>query len=205
MMVVNKGFLSKTQHLSYKINIPVIRTSVRRVDEDFDELQEYLIKCYPNVIVPSTKRFNAKKINEQKYMMKRGIILTRFLKSVLRNRILRGDKYLLNFVTETDAKKYQAEKKEMLKFKKVEKIEYLVTSEGKISLTELEVEEINAILGKRVKRASEQTEKGYVYLHEQMRKMGQDMKSASQAAENIRDTFNALCNISYDLQQGNTT
>ena len=68
-------------------------------------------------------------------MMKRGVILTRFLRNVVRNRILRGDKYLLNFVTETDAKKYQQEKKEMKNFKKVETIDYLVTSEGKINLS----------------------------------------------------------------------
>ena len=60
----------------------------------------------------------------------------------------------------------------MKNFKKVETIDYLVTSEGKINLSQEEVEQIKDILGKRVKRASVQTESGYVYLHEQMRKMG---------------------------------
>ena len=73
-------------------------------------------------------------------MTKRGTILTNFLKNVLRNRILRGDKYLLNFVTETDMKKYLQEKKEMKTFKKVTQIDYLVTSEGKIELTQVEVD-----------------------------------------------------------------
>lgn len=155
MMVVNKHFLSKTTYLSYKVSIPIIKCSVRRQDEDFDELQDYLIKAYPNVIVPITKRYNPKKINEQKYMMKRGIMLTRFLKSVLRSRILRGDKFLLNFFTEVDAKKYQEEKKQMKLFKKVETLEYLVTPEGKVSLTQIEVEQIKEILNKRVRRASD--------------------------------------------------
>ena len=199
-MMINKGFLSKSQYLSYQINIPIIPSTVRRADEDFDELQEYLIKAYPNVIVPTTKSFNAKKINEQKYMTKRGGILSTFLKNALRSRTLRGDKFLLNFLCETDNKKYIDEKKQMKNFKKIETIDHLVTSSGKIELTQVEVEQIQEILNKRVKRASDQTEQGYVYLHQQIRKMGQDLKAASQAAENIKDTFNSLLNVSYDLQ-----
>ena len=88
----------------------------------------------------------------------------------------------------------------MKNFKKIETIDHLVTSSGKIELTQVEVEQIQEILNKRVKRASDQTEQGYVYLHQQIRKMGQDLKAASQAAENIKDTFNSLLNVSYDLQ-----
>ena len=117
------------------------------------------------MIVPTTKPYNAKKINEQKYMMKRAGHCSRFLRSALRNRILRGDKYLLNFLTETDDKKYNDEKKSMLKAPEVMAIEHLVTPEGKITLTQVEVDQIKEILAKRVKRASDQTEKGYVYLH----------------------------------------
>lgn len=110
-MVVNKGFLSNTKYLSYSIQIPHIRSNVRRQDEDFDLIQHYLVKVYPNVIVPTTKPYNSKKITEQKYMTKRATYTSRFLRALLRNRILRGDKYLLNFLTETDDKKYLEEKK----------------------------------------------------------------------------------------------
>lgn len=82
-------------------------------------LQDYLIKAYPNVIVPTTKPYKGQKYNEQKYMTKRGIYLSRFLSNILRSRILRGDQFLMSFLTEVDLKKYKAEKATMLKQKKV--------------------------------------------------------------------------------------
>ena len=91
LMQQKSGFLSKKSYLSFKIKINHIRSEVRRKDEDFDLLQQYLIKAYPNVIVPTTKPFKGHKYNEQKYMQKRALYLSRFLGNVLRNRILRGD------------------------------------------------------------------------------------------------------------------
>ena len=65
VMEQKSGFLSGSKHwLSYKIKIPICSADVRRKDEDFDLLQEYLIKTYPNVIVPTTKRFKGDKYNE---------------------------------------------------------------------------------------------------------------------------------------------
>lgn len=52
-------------------------------------------------------------------MTKRGVYLSRFLSNILRNRILRGDQFLMSFLTEVDLKKYKAEKATMLKQKKV--------------------------------------------------------------------------------------
>ena len=108
-------------------------------------------------------------------MEKRAIYTSRFLKSALRNRTLRGDQYLLNYLTEEDDKKYTESRKQMMKYKKSSAIEHLVTPEGKITLTQEEVKQINEILAKRVKMASDQTENGYFYLHHQFKKLGQDL------------------------------
>ena len=54
----------------------------------------------------------------------------------------------------------------------------------------------------RVIKASNQTEKSYIYLHQQMRRLAQDLSMAAHTAENIRDTLSALHNTSYDLQEG---
>ena len=91
LMQQKSGIFSTSNWLSFKIKIPLIRSDVRRKDEDFDLLQEYMIKAYPNVIVPTTKHYNGQKYNEQKYMVKRAVYLSRFLGNVLRSRILRGD------------------------------------------------------------------------------------------------------------------
>ena len=123
LVVQKSAFLSKSSWLSFRVKIQFLSSDVRRKDEDFDLLQDYLIKAYPNVIVPTTKPFKGSKFNEQKYMTKRAGILSRFLVHVLRNRILRGDQFLMSFLTEIDDGKYKAEKATMLKQKKVSAIE----------------------------------------------------------------------------------
>ena len=158
--------MSKKTWLSFKIKIPHIRSDVRRKDEDFDLLQEYLIKAYPNVIVPTTKPFKGQKYNEQRYMTKRAIYLSRFLQNVLRSRLLRGDQFLMSFLAEGDDAKYKTEKKTMLKQKKVITIEDLVTHNGRIELDLSTVDSIRETLLGRVVKASTQTEKSYIYLHQ---------------------------------------
>ena len=134
LMQQKGGFLNKKSWLSFKIKINHIRSEVRRKDEDFDLLQQYLIKAYPNVIVPTTKPYKGKKYNEQKYMTKRAVYLSRFLGNVLRNRILRGDQFLMSFLTENDDGKYKGEKATMLKQKKVMTLDDLVTPDGRLTL-----------------------------------------------------------------------
>ena len=165
------GFLGKKNWLSFKIKIPHIRSEVRRRDEEFDLLQEYLIKAYPNVIVPTTKPYKGQKFNEQKYMTKRGVYLSRFLANILRNRILRGDQFLMSFLTEDNEGKYKAEKATMLKQKKVISLDQLVTPDGRIELSVEEVDKIRNSLSGKVARVSTQTEKGYMYLHQQIRRL----------------------------------
>lgn len=127
---------------------------MRRKDEDFDLLQAYLIKAYPNVIVPTTKAFKGHKYNEQKYMTRRATNLSRFLQNVLRSRILRGDQFLMSFLTEADDPKYKAEKATMLKQKQVITIEELITPDGRIELSPIDVERVRGELAKKVTRVS---------------------------------------------------
>ena len=199
LMQQKSGFLSKSNWLSFKVKIPLIRSDVRRKDEDFDLLQSYLIKAYPNVIVPTTKPFKGHKYNEQKYMTKRAVYLSRFLHNVLRSRILRGDQFLMSFLTEIDEAKYRTEKTVMLKQKKVVSLEELVTPDGKINLSVGEVDQIRNEVWKRVSQVSIQTEKSLIYVHQQMRRLAQDLSMAAQTAENIRDTFSALHRTTYEL------
>lgn len=99
-------------------------------------------------------------------MMKRAVYLSRFTANVLRNRILRGDQFLMSFLTEVEDSKYKAEKATMLKQKKVVTIEELVTPDGRIELSTAQVDQIRKEVGQRVMRVSTATEKGYIYLHQ---------------------------------------
>ena len=60
--------------------------------------------------------------------------MSRFLQNVLRSRILRGDQFLMSFLTESDDNKYKTEKKTMLKQGKVCILDEIVTPEGRIDL-----------------------------------------------------------------------
>ena len=68
-------------------------------------------------------------------MTKRGVYLSRFLANILRSRILRGDQFLMSFLTEDNEAKYKAEKGTMLKTKKVISLDQLVTPDGRINLS----------------------------------------------------------------------
>ena len=90
-------------------------------------MQKYLVKLYPNVIVPTTKPHKGNRYNEQKYITKRSYLLQRFLREVLRSRILRGDSYLMSFLTESDNKKYLKDLANMNKQEKVMTLEDMIT------------------------------------------------------------------------------
>jgi len=57
LMQQSSGFFKKKNYLSFKVKIPILTSEVRRKDEEFDLLQDYLVKAYPNVIVPTTKPY----------------------------------------------------------------------------------------------------------------------------------------------------
>lgn len=199
-MEKKKNFFSTEHFLSFNVKMPYIKSEVRRKDEDFDHLQKYLVKVYPNVIVPTTKAHKGNRYNEQKYITKRSYILQRFLREVLRSRLLRGDSYLMSFLTETDNKKYLKELERMNKQEKVTKLDDIITQDGKLVLTIPYVEEIRKVLQSKVRPSADQTEKAYIYLHKQMARLALDLSNAAHTIETIREAFESLSKTSYDLQ-----
>ena len=62
------------------------------------------------------------------------MLLTRFLRNSLRNRLLRGDPYIIIFLTETDEKCYKTQMTQMSKVPQVSYVKDLVTMSGGIEL-----------------------------------------------------------------------
>lgn len=122
-----KGFFASGHFLSYKVSLRILNCEVRRKDEDFDDLQKYLNITYPNIIVPGKKPHKADRYNEQKYITKRATVLSRFVRDILRSRVLRGDSYLMSFLTETEDKRYNKDHQNMLKALKVTRIDDIIT------------------------------------------------------------------------------
>jgi hypothetical protein len=99
--------------LTFRVTLPHLHTDLRRSDKDFDLLHFYLIKTYPNVVCAPIKVHKPQKANASRYINKRAVLLTKFLRHSLRSRILRGDQYLTIFLTETDEKAYKQQMKQM--------------------------------------------------------------------------------------------
>lgn len=159
LMQTKKAIFSTNHYLTFKVKVPQLKTDLRRQDEDFDQLQAYLVKAYPNVLVPPIKPCKAKKQLASKYINKREVMLSRFLRNVLRNRTLRGDHHLMSFLAETDDKNYKNTLAAMEKFKGVTKLADLVTFDGTVTITEQQVRDITKTLEPKVKLAATQTEK----------------------------------------------
>ena len=204
-MQTNKGLFTTSHYLSFKVRIPQLKTEVRRQDEDFDLLMKFLTQEYPHLIVPIIKLSKAQKQFAGKYINKRGVMLARFLRAVLRNRILRGDQFLMHFLTEPNEDQYKKARAIMQKREKVTKLEDFVTYSSVYDLTDEYVDNIQKHLWPKLVKAATQTEKGYVYLHEQIKRLALDIRVAGQTVENIRDAFQTLLRTSYHFQVSGTS
>jgi hypothetical protein len=199
-LVNQKKSIFKTElTLSFKISLPQIRAEVRRPDEDFEQLQIYLSSAYPNVICAPVKKCKPGKFKSSRYVTKREILLTRFLKTVLRNRILRGDQYLMSFVSETDEKRYRQEFTKMTKLQPVKQIADLITMNGQIELTQEQVSELQKTLQPKILQEAQTAEKSTMFLYNNIKRFGLDMQSLAKTSENIQYAFKTLLNTSYAI------
>lgn len=197
IMQQKKALLTTSHFLTFKVKIPLLKTEVRRQDEDFDLMSTYLTKEYPHLIVPIIKPCKSQKQMSGKYINKRGVMLARFIRSALRNRILRGDQFLMHFLAENNEDQYKKARVAMLKREKVVRLQDFVTYNTVHDLKEGDVEDIRSNLWPKLRQAATQTEKGYVYLHEQMKRLAMDIKIAGNTVDNIRDAFQTLLRTSY--------
>jgi hypothetical protein len=79
---------------------------VQRLDIDFVQLRNYLIKKYPQVIIPPLPKVNQKKKLDRKQLHKKKIYYSKFLMSVMKSKVLRGCKFLQDFLREQDQYKF---------------------------------------------------------------------------------------------------
>jgi len=73
---------------------------VQRLDIDFLQLRNYLIKKYPQVIIPPLPLVNQKKMLTRKQLCKKKAYYQKFLNSVLKSKVLRGCKFIVDFLRE---------------------------------------------------------------------------------------------------------
>lgn len=88
--------------LSFELVTYPFKWRVRRSHADFVVLRDYLLRKYPQTIVPPLPRFSGKKRLTGKQIVKRQIYYQRFLVQVLKSMILRSSDFLVEFLKETD-------------------------------------------------------------------------------------------------------
>lgn len=75
---------------------------VKRTHADFVALRDYLIRKFPQTIVPPLPRYNAKKKLTGRQILKKELYYQRFIACVLKSMILRSAPFLLEFLKEND-------------------------------------------------------------------------------------------------------
>ncbi len=80
------------------------RNKVQRRDADFYTLRRLVKSAFPHVLVPPLPAKNNKLVD--KVLMKRQKQFTRFLQAVARSEVLKSSKFLYDFLTEHDQKKW---------------------------------------------------------------------------------------------------
>lgn len=79
---------------------------VQRLDIDFVQLRNYLIRKYPQVIIPPLPQVNQKKKLSRKQLQKKKVYYQKFMTSVMKSKVLRGCKFLVDFLREQDQYKF---------------------------------------------------------------------------------------------------
>jgi PX domain len=79
---------------------------VTRSHHDFYALRDYLLKKYPQTIIPPLPRFNAKRKYTAKQLVKREIYYGRFLAMVLKSMVLRSSEFLVEFLKESNTDQF---------------------------------------------------------------------------------------------------
>lgn len=79
---------------------------VTRTHHDFHALRDYLLKKYPQTIIPPLPRFNPKRRYTPKQLIKREIYYQRFLIIVMKSQILRSSEFLVEFLREINVDQF---------------------------------------------------------------------------------------------------
>jgi hypothetical protein len=76
--------------LSVEIVSFPFKWKVRRSHADFQTLRDYLLRKYPQTIIPPLPRYNQKKRLTVKQIVKKQVYYQRFLTAVLKSQVLRS-------------------------------------------------------------------------------------------------------------------
>ena len=78
---------------------------VKRLDSDFQILRDFLLRTYPQVVIPPLPAAKVKK-QMPRQLVKRKQYYQRFLSAILRSQVLKTSKFLVAFLSETNQEQF---------------------------------------------------------------------------------------------------
>ena len=78
---------------------------IRRKDADFYFLRKILLRQFPHILIPPLPSKSSKQT--PKFIKKREKYYTRFLSAISRSEELKSSKFLIEFLSDADLKKFQ--------------------------------------------------------------------------------------------------
>ena len=94
------GGLAKEQSMMITVDTFPMKWRVKRLESDFVVLRDYLLRTYPQVVIPPIPAPKKKQITARQ-LVKRRQYYQRFLNAVLRSQVLKTSKFLVSFLQET--------------------------------------------------------------------------------------------------------
>lgn len=126
------GKMVRSQSLMVVLQTYPFGWKVQRLDIDFVQLRSYLIKKYPQVIIPPLPIVNQKKRLNRKQLYKKKIYYQKFLTCVMKSKVLRGCKFLVDFLREQDQYKFGYDLSVKEQSKGPKKVKQIKTLTGEI-------------------------------------------------------------------------
>jgi hypothetical protein len=78
-----------------------LKWQVKRLDSDFETLRDYLLRQFPQSIVPPLPSMTKKKLTHNQ-TGKRMLHYQRFLNCIMKSQVLKSSKFLMAFLQETN-------------------------------------------------------------------------------------------------------
>lgn len=94
------GSYVRTQSQMITVETYPMKWTVKRLDSDFETLRDYLLRSFPQTIIPPLPNPTKKKLTKHQ-TQKRMIYYQRFLNLLLRSNVLKTSKFLVAFLQET--------------------------------------------------------------------------------------------------------
>lgn len=101
--IVNEGFFSSS-YLCFKMKVYPFAEQVSRKDKDFWELRRYLIKAFPQILIPPISEYKGSQKSDNYYIHKRRNILTRFMNKILQIEELKSSEVVDDFLKNANQK-----------------------------------------------------------------------------------------------------